>query len=142
MQGASSRHKESGDTEVAESRGWDVPTEGVCNPRFICSQGIPAHFYPVLAWDCHPGFAQSSSEIYLETFLLYSSVKGPLIPNPAYFLWDDSWLSGQSRSKDTRVSLKMFPAGCVSPFESHPGKPGNLFTRKKLLGYLCQLFPI
>lgn len=71
--------------------------------------------------------------VYLETFLLYSSVKGPLIPNPAYFLWDDSWLSGQSRSKDTRVSLKMFPAGCVSTFESHPGKPGHLFTRKKLL---------
>lgn len=55
MQGASSRHKESGDTEVAESRGWDVPTEGVCNPRFICSQGIPDHFYPVLGlspWLC------------------------------------------------------------------------------------------
>lgn len=79
--------------------------------------------------------------VYLETFLLYSSVKGPLIPNPAYFLWDDSWLSGQSRSKDTRVSLKMFPAGCVSTFESHPGKPDNLFTRKKAPGLFVSAIP-
>lgn len=57
MQGASSGQKGSSDTEVAECRGWDVPTEGVSNPRIIFRERIPAHFYPGLAWHYHPGFA-------------------------------------------------------------------------------------
>lgn len=71
MQGSSSGLKGSGDAEAAECRGWDVPTEGVCNPRFI------REFLLTSVWDYQPGFAQNSSEIYLETFFLCSSVKGP-----------------------------------------------------------------
>lgn len=71
---------------------WDVPTEGVCNPRFICSQGIPAHLYPVLAWD--PGFAQNSVR-----FIWEHSCSIPVLKNPAYFLWDNSWLSANPGPK-------------------------------------------
>lgn len=103
----------------------------MCPQRVSVIPGLSADreflLISILAW---PGTITLALHRTQVRFIWKHSHSIPVLKDPACFLWDDSWLSGQSKLKDTWDFLAMFPAGCVSPFESHPFKPVNLFNRK------------